>query len=580
MKGMSSLTGEYPRSIPRAVWLTSRARNAVRRPLFIGAVGVGTAVAALVALILAPREIRRDRAATTAQVGARPDTTPFIAAYFQARQRLTSAESSLALARVRVAATPAPKIDTLSPILTRQRDSLANAVNDLDALLTRVETAPVTASYHALAESPQLATNPRVKALVDSLADVERDRDAYGTTGAGDPVYMALTARSADIGRALQVVAQQRRDELRQLVSHVMPANSQRQLAGTPAVDTAGWVAERDSAQSLVAQATTSLAGARDKVTEYDKAVAHAREEAAYNAPPVALLMAALVIGIALGFGTVFADELRHPRISNDEHEVERVTGARVLATVAPRPKNPDRARRMADRNAPRYFDPGADGYQLTYLHVARAGASRLMLTIAGADTGVASVVAMNVAAIAADEARSTIIIDTDARTSPVAAAMRSHAEPGFADVVQRNTDWLEVTTQAAVGRDRVVDVMPSGISNAPLDADRVTEVFRREAGRLARHYEAIVIVCTIDQAIAGLPGALPIPDTVICARVGHTRIADVNRALDRVRAAGGNPLGLVLWDAPAPALPSAERIARAQRPLHTPVMQELTPTP
>jgi Mrp family chromosome partitioning ATPase len=576
---MSPFTGEFPRTIPRAIWLTSRARNAVRRPIFIGAVGVGTAVAALLALVLAPREIKHDRAVAAAPRTVRPDTSPLVAAFTQAKQRLASAESSLALARTRVASTPAPQVDTLSPILFRQRDSLAAAVNDLDALLTRVETAPVTASYRALAESPQLTANAHVKSLVDSLADIERDRDSYGTTGGADPVYMALTARSADIGRAIQTLAQQRRDELRQQVSRINAPTRQRQLAGTPAIDTAGWVAERDSAQSLASQAMTALADARNKVASYDKANSRAKQEAAYNAPPVALVMSALIIGIAIGFGVVFADELRRPRISSDEHEVERVTGARVLATVSPRPKNPDRSRRSSDRMAPRYFDPGADGYQLTYLHVARAGASRLMLTIAGAETGVAAVIAMNVAAIAADEARSTIIVDTDPRSAPVAAAMRTHAEPGFTDVVQHGKDWLEVTTQIAVGRDRVVDLIPSGLATAPLDANRVTEVFRQEAQRLARHYEAIVVVCSIDQAIAGLPGALPIPDTVICARVGHTRIADVNRAIDGVRAAGGNPLGLVLWDAPAPALPSEGRIARAQRPLHTPVMQELTPT-
>src|SRR5207248_1988397 len=83
----------------------------------------------------------------------------------------------------------------------------------------------------------------------------------------------------------------------------------------------------------------------------------------------------------------------------------ERATGARVLATVRPRPRHPDRRRRFADHDASPYFDPAADGYQLTYLHVARAGASRLVLTIAGEETSIAAVVAANVAAIAADEA-------------------------------------------------------------------------------------------------------------------------------------------------------------------------------
>src|SRR6202000_1945893 len=189
-------------------------------------------------------------------------------------------------------------------------------------------------------------------------------------------------------------------------------------------------VAERDTAQSLVNQATATLADSRAKVADYRHAVERARDQASFNAPPVALLGAALVLGVVLGFGVAFLDEMRHPRISGDEHEVERVTGSRVLATTAPRLRHPDRMRRASDKSAPTYFDPGADGYQLTYLHVARTGASRLMLTIAAEDTGIAAVIGMNVAAIAADEARSTIIVDTDSQTSPVAAALRSHAEP------------------------------------------------------------------------------------------------------------------------------------------------------
>jgi hypothetical protein len=53
------MTGECPRAIPRAVWLTARARNTVHRPVFIGAVSFGTFVAALVALVVAPQQSRR-----------------------------------------------------------------------------------------------------------------------------------------------------------------------------------------------------------------------------------------------------------------------------------------------------------------------------------------------------------------------------------------------------------------------------------------------------------------------------------------------------------------------------------------
>lgn len=575
---MAQLTGEYPRAIPRPVWLTARARNAVRRPVFIGAVGIGTFVAALLALVLAPQQVRHVSRFVELPAGARPDTAPLVAALGQARSRLAGAESSLALARARAVTAPKLTADTLSPAANARRDSLAAAVNDLDALLTRVETAPVTASYRALAESPRLTSIGRVKALLDSLTAVEGDRESFGTTGAADPVYVALTARSAEIGREIQALAQAQRDSLRAQVSRLNVPAEQQIATAAPAVDTSGWSAERDSAQSLVAQASTALDDARSQTRDYDRAVVRAKEDSAFDTPPVALLAAALLFGVVLGFGSAFFGEMRHPRVS-DEHEVERLTGTRVLATVQPRPRNPDRGRRMADRQAPPFFDPGADGYQLTYLHVARTGASRLMLTITGADTDIAAVVGVNVAAIAADEARSTIIVDTDSRTSPVAAALRIHAEPGVADIVVRHIDWAEVTSQATVGRDRVIDVIPSGVTANSLPPAEVTALFKQEATRLARHYEAIIIVTPIEHAKAGLPGSLPLPDTIVCARVGHTRIARLQAALDGVRAAGGNAVGIVLWNAVPPALPTPESIARATRPIRTAEMRTLTTT-
>jgi tyrosine-protein kinase Etk/Wzc len=540
-------------------------------------VGIGAFVATLIALVLAPQQVHRTTVVPL-PVEGRPDTTPLIAALTQARTRLGIADASLIMARERAAATPEPIADTLNPKLVAQRDSVANAVNELDALLTRVETAPGSASYRALAESPQLASTPRAKALVDSLSDVERDREGFGTAGSTDPVFVALTSRSSDIGHAIQALGQARRDTLRAQITRLNGPNARAVAARAPTVDTTAWIAERDSARSLVSQANAALADARQKDDEYDHAVARAKQSAALDTPTVALLGAALVIGIALGFGSAFLREVRHPRVG-DEHELERMTGARVIATVRPHRRIPDRDRRSADRLAPRYFDPGAAGYQLTYLHVARAGASRLMLTVTGPDPSIAAVVATNVAVIAAEEARSTIIIDTDARTSPVAAVLRARAEPGLVDLLDGKTDWAKATSQAIAGRDRTIDVMPSGIAEANRAAADIRALFQQEAPRLARHYEAIVIAAALEHAVGGLPGALPIPDAVVCARVGYTRIADVQTALDGLRTAGGRSIGVVLWDAPLPELPSPSRIARAQRPLNTPVMQSLSPS-
>src|SRR5881409_1843900 len=111
---MSHMTGEFPRAIPRPAWLTARARNAVNRPVFIGAVGLGTFVAVVLAMVLAPQQLKRvgRMSPADAPVTARPDTTPFIAALNQARTRLGTAEASLVTARSHAATPAPPPIDT------------------------------------------------------------------------------------------------------------------------------------------------------------------------------------------------------------------------------------------------------------------------------------------------------------------------------------------------------------------------------------------------------------------------------------------------------------------------------------
>ncbi len=545
----------------------------MNRPVFIGAVGIGTFVAVLVSLVITPFQTRRSGSTLAAARAARPDTVLYATASGQARTRLASIDSALAQAR---SAALAPKSATsLLNGSTMSRDSMSAAAGNLDALLTRIETAPVVASYRALAQSPPLATSARVRLLLDSLNELEREREAFGLPGGGDSAAAALAARVTAVGQAIEAIGQTTRDSLRQTVATIGIGGEQ-QLTPAAPVDTAGWIAERDSARSLVVDADTALVGARRRADDFDRETARERAAAQVSAPPVALLGAALVIGVVLGFGTAFFGEMSRPRIS-DEHEVERVTGVRVLATAFRRARDPNRDRRLADRLAPPYFDPRAPSYQLTYLHVVRAGATRLSLTVTGADTSIAAVVGMNVAAIAADEARSTILIDTDAHSLPVAAALRSHAEPGIADVLRSHIDWAEVTTQTMAGRDRTIDVIPSGMSPTPLDPAALTDLFRQESMRLARHYEAIVIVATLEQIAAGLAAALPVPDVIVCARIGQTRLADLKSSLEAVRQGGGTPLGVVLWDGVLPPALTAEHVERNARPPRTAEMRALT---
>jgi Mrp family chromosome partitioning ATPase len=530
---------------------------------------VFTFVVALIALIVAPQQTRRAARLMVAPVAAPPDSAPVLAGLAQARTRLTTANSALAQARARVATAPPVVKNSISPAVQARRDSLTTQINDLDALLTRVETAPITPSYAALAQSAQLTADGRMQGLLDSLSAIDRQRNAVDTSNAGSPVLAAMNARAADIGNTMHQIAEARRDTLRLAIARLAAPEPASAQTPAPAVDTAGWAAERDTAQSLVLLGQAQLADVRAKDAQFRRDQEAAREAAAINAPPMALLAAALVIGIVLGFGSALIGELRHATVA-DAHETERLTGVRVLATLGPRAPVPERARRSADREAPPFVDPEAGGYQLTYLHVARTGASRVMLTLTGSDTALAAVVAANFAAIAADEARTTLVVDTDMRQSPVAAALRLNPEPGFADILSGRSNWQEATAPTAVGRDRMVDVVPSGVS-LEADASRVVEVFKRDAAGLTRAYDAILVVAPREYATAGLPRAFAIPDTVLCAIRGKTRIAELQKTVDALHATGANPVGIVVWTGAPPAFPTPDKLAQSARPPRRP---------
>ena len=561
-----SLTSEYRLIVPRATYLAARARNAMHRPIFIGAVSVGTFVTALVALVVVPQQAQRKAQAIAPKPGERPDTIVIAQAVASARTRVASAEAALSAARVKATTLAQMAEDTVDAVHTAQQDSLNTRVSALDALLARTETAPLAASYRALGESPEIAGHTSVKVLLDSLAEIERERDATSTSGGADPVFVALTARATEIGRTLQGIATARRDSLRAEIARLAPRPrpSANELAQA---DTVRRIVSRDSATAALATANAQMESARRRLEELDRRAERARELAnPLSAPPYAMLASAIVFGMVLGFGTALTQELRRPRIA-DAHEAERVAGVRVISVIRPRPPSPDRGRRLADRVAPPHLDPANDAHQLVWLFVAPPASSLLMLTITGESSLIAGIIAANLGAVATEEARNVILIDADGRSAPVSSALRLNPRPGLHDIVAGRVGWPEATQHATIGRDRVIDVVPSGFETSASDQRLVSELLRRDAGRLTRHYDTVIIVAPKDLALGDLPAVLPMHDVIYCARLGYTRHAELKEAIRGIRLAGGNPLGVVLWDDldPTPVV-SGETVADTPR--------------
>ena len=545
--------------------MAARARNALRRPVFITAVSVVTFAAALLALVIVPQQARKSAAALRPPASARPDTEPTASALAEAGRQVAAAEASLQATRTElsqlVAATATATAsdttvsgDTLTSVLRDRRDSLTSQGALLGRLIARSENAPLLGSYRALAQAAPMQGDPRVKQLLDSLVEIERERESYNAVGGVDPVFVALTARANQLGRSIEALANVRRNALKAEASALAPPAPvlPAEIAARPLPDTIARAQALEASRAASAGVATRLARERAELVRLDAREERARELANVGASPPAMLAAALVFGTVLGFGVALFDEVRRPRIA-DAFEAERATGLRVLGVIRPLPPSPERGRRDIDQSSPSYIDPGADGHQLIYQTIATAGAGTVMLTITGDSPGVSAVVAINFAAIASDEARSTLLIDSDPIASSVAAALRLRTGAGIYEVARGSAMWGEVTRAAQLGRDRVIDVVPSGESTS--DPEPLITLLKKDSARLARQYDAIVLVSSFEQVAAGLPTALPIPDVLYCVRMGQTPIADLKKAVEAIEQTGARTRGIVLWNALDPVL-------------------------
>ena len=552
---VDTITGSVPRytrrrrAEMRAAWVAARTRNTLRHPVRFAALGGTIFVVSLVLLVLAPRDARRASQQIAPLSTRWRDTIPLLRRVDSASTRLVFADSVLS-ARRALAARPAfiPPPDTLSASTIARRDSLTARSSELARLLDRVENSPLPQTYRALGETPTLRDDPRVRILLDSLADVESEREEFGAGGGVDPIFVALTARATAIGRSIQSVAEARQSAIRDSLARVRSAVTAAPVIVT--VDTITPMVRRDSAQAAVDTATAVLDAARRENADIDRQLRNARALANVVAPPVAILAAALVLGLTLGFAVSLLIEIARPRVS-DLQEAERVMGARVLAVVRPREVPPERTRRKADLKLPPLIDPTSDAYRHLASHASIAGPTRAVVTIAGDIPSVTATIAANIAAVSANEMRSTLLIDADLEHRPMTSVLRLPPASGITNVLSNSVELTAAAIQAQVGRDRWLDVVPTGSEKRGPIATREAETLRDAITRTARHYELTVVVAPFDQAPLVRVGS----NVVVCAHIAHSLVATLRSAVATLRDSGAHIVGIVLWSADAPSL-------------------------
>ena len=546
------------------LWMAARARNALRRVVVFGIVGGVVFIAALIAFVLVPRNASRKALAVAAQIEAKSDSSPAVAARDRYLAEVTAVDSVLGAARRAANPVPAPVIDTFPPAVRAQRDSLGAQLATLNRLIDRAENAPLPTSYRALAASPEVAADPRVRILLDSLAGIERDRNAFGAVGTVDPVYLALTSRANAIGRSIQAVADAKRGEIRGKLALIRPAPAP-VVRPTITVDTAKLLAQRATAQQSYTAAARQVDQISSKNSRIDRESAHARELSNVGAPPWAMLAAAVVLALAVGFAASFGTELKRPHIA-DPREAEQVSGARVLTVIRPPEVVVERSRRQADVEAPPLIDVVSESYRTLYLHIASVEASVPIVTITGDDPGIVATVAANLAASAAYEARSTLLVDVDPTTCSVASVLRIRPDPGLSGIITGGSTWPEAIVPTTIGRDRPLDVLPSGTRRSGLPETNVVEEVKKELARMQRRYDFIIIAAPTIYVQRSASSIIPAPDVILCARIAHTTVGGLKTAVDTLRGADMRIHGLVLWDAEMPQLETREEMLGSTR--------------
>jgi Mrp family chromosome partitioning ATPase len=482
----------------------------------------------------------------------RPDTARLKAADAAAAEHLRQAEEAVARARARAARRAiAPAPDTLPTAVRERRDSLQTAIARLTTLLERAEAAPLFASYRALGAVPEMQRDPRVPALLDSLADIERQRDAFGATGGVDPLFVALTSRAGELGRALQQIGAARRSEMRQDVERLRPPPPA--VVTLPPVDTMPAALARDTAREAVTRTQVALARARERNRQLDARQERAREISAIAASPVAMLAASLIFGLAAGFGIALVAELRSPRVA-DTREIERLVSLPVIARVGATERVPERSRRRVDREVAPIIDQATDTYRQLYLSLADAATNLPVVAITGEEPSVVATLSVNLAVAAAHQARHALVIDADVTVHSVSAALHVPPAPGATESIVGEVEWPEVIIHAVVGRDRTIDVIPAGRRRVP---DEVTSrTLRGAVAHLTRRYDTVVLSAPwlrevpLEQTVSASPGI------VIVARTGRTTAVGLKRLVTAIGQAGGTVRGIVAWEAPDPVIP------------------------
>ena len=528
-----SATTPVAASVSRAEWLTARAALAGQRTGRFAVLASVIFLTVLIALLLVLR-FSGSPSPTPAPV-VRADTVRLLDLVTASVRTAATADSqyeSAILASELVGGTT----EGFSPRQRAERDSLQVLASSLDTLLNRTARAPLPESFRALGASRGMRGDPRVLSLLDSLDEIDRRRAAIVPSLGAERQFTELTTAVTAVGQALREVATQQRVAIARSIADLEATTTQPLV-----IDTAGPRMRRDSVRLRSRAAASGLAVARLMNQRTDSEERRRVEDSNRRVPPVATLVAALVLGLIVGFSLNLASEIGRPTIAS-AREAEQIAVAPVI--VIAREKN----------RVPRVG--GIDPFRMLYLGLTATGTRTRTVVVTGDQSAVVATVAGRLALAAAADARATLVVDADAEGSSVAGYYNERPEPGFTDALASVRLWREVTRPIGANDGLSIDIIPGGaLRRDGLDAESI-EGARLEFERFRQQYDFCIVVAPGAAAVERLTPLLDSPISILCAEVGRTTLEALRQSANGARAAGVTVHGLTLWDAALPQLP------------------------
>ncbi|MDQ6612661.1 MAG: hypothetical protein M3Y64_09540 [Gemmatimonadota bacterium] len=547
----------------RTAWMAARARNAAKRGALIATVGLVAVAATVLVLIVVPREVDQAIRARIAALPPLADTIAFARLADTARARQKTADSTLR--SLQYAAADSVAGASSSAANTRAGARTSDERQELGMRIARARSAPLVESFRAIGEADFLSDDVRVRALLDSLNEVNKQRDAYAALGGPDARYAALTARLASIGQQLTTIAEQRLANTSASTDTTTVSADSAVLAPRLSFNVDSMAQRvatiaRDSANARVVNADQTLANARKSNAIALANRAQTEAQSTVNVPAVAMLLSALVLGLAIGYGVALALELRQPRIA-DVAEVERLTGARVIVHAgASRAATHARQRRQSDETLFPVIDTVSEAYMLLHVTLTGFGDTAHAVRVIGDTAMVSATVGINLAAAAAREARATLLIDADEEARLATSLLHIVAKKGVAESPAAPDALRSRIVRTKVGRDQYIDTLFAGRSRekAPPEnteqQNRLQQSLHDELQLLSNEHDLTVILAARDSTVSA--ALLPLAsDAILCVRLGQTKNSWLINATHQLRGSNRRLRAVLLWAAATPAV-------------------------